>query len=159
MQNKLEWDQSAALITKTTEYRNTRSHLLFLYFICMKGVQLQVWGKVFWRGNLKERDNLEDLALDGMIVLKPRIKLITYGTENNKLLSSCVMCTVWFLHVSATVVAILREMYLQRIYYESFKSMYSWKYLVLKTYDLKCILNYNIQIKFLWFIEVFNDRM
>jgi len=46
----------------------------------MKGVQLQVCGKGFWRGNLKERDNLEDLALDGVIKLKPCIKLITYDT-------------------------------------------------------------------------------
>ena len=39
---------------------------------------------MFWRENLKERDHLEDLALDGMIILKPFIKLITYGNETNK---------------------------------------------------------------------------
>ena len=77
MQNKLEWAQSASLITKTTEYRNTLSHLLILYFICMNGFQLQIWGKGFWSGNLKEIDNLEDLALDGMIILKSFINPMT----------------------------------------------------------------------------------
>ena len=52
-----------------------------------------------------------DLALDGMVILKPCIKLMTYGTETNKFLLSCIMYTVCFLHVSVAVMAILREVY------------------------------------------------
>jgi hypothetical protein len=34
-------------------------------------------------GNLKKSENLEDPSLDGMIILKLYIKLITYGNETN----------------------------------------------------------------------------
>jgi hypothetical protein len=44
-------------------------HLLELYFPHYKYEPL--WGREgFWRGNLRERDHLEDPGLDGRIILR-----------------------------------------------------------------------------------------
>jgi len=46
----------------------------------------QVWGtgevhKGFWRGNLRERDHLQDLRVDSGIILKVIFKKLDGGTD------------------------------------------------------------------------------
>ena len=83
---------------------------------------------MFRKGNLKERDNLEDLAFDGMIILKPCIKLITYGKDTNKFLLTCKGILY---HIMYNV-CLLREVYCKGYITKLFKSMYDYRILSFK---------------------------
>jgi hypothetical protein len=55
---------------------------------------------------------------------------------------------VGLLHVSITLVAILREVYYEGYITKRFEQMHKWNILGFKIYGLKYILKYKIQIKF-----------